>query len=198
MRQGPRHPTVPRPSSWPTCPTSFEHRSMRSSDFPRSSNLRRRSNRRIATRNTHNTYTRPRSIFSELINGDTSTWPGSRPARSTLRKNPVPIAQLDSLGHQHCVRCCSKRSWSKSIAAIDRLDTLVRVDQIKFKQVSLLNLLCQRRHQIYSSLQRLRHRRLQARQPGDLVISVKDTGIGIPRDQLCKRCSNRLSRWKTI
>ena len=72
----------------------------------------------------------------------------------------------------------------KKLVAIDcrrrRTDALVRVDQTKFKQV-LLNLLSNAvkfTHPAAVSLS------IEARRGGDLVISVKDTGVGIPPEQL--------------
>ena len=80
---------------------------------------------------------------------------------------------------QHSPSDCRKEVWSKSIAATIRaVDTLVHVDPIKIKQV-LLNLLSnavkftQPRGRVIVGCGLDSH--------GDLVISVSDTGIGIPR-----------------
>ncbi len=81
------------------------------------------------------------------------------------------------------VRPIAEKKLVKIDCHDERMDTLVRVDQIKFKQV-LLNLLSnavkftQPRGCVIVGCGRDGQ--------GDLVISVKDTGIGIPRDHLQK------------
>ena len=99
-----------------------------------------------------------------------------------LEEESIPISQLI---HSviNTLRPIAEKKLVKIDCRDDRLDTLVRVDQIKFKQV-LLNLLSnavkftQPRGYVIVGCGR--------DSQGDLVISVKDTGIGIPRDHLQK------------